>query len=490
MVSLGRLGKNVAGNEARGGMKTFFFSILGPFLRPGLSASRRDHPFEARVLVRVAWLWTLGVHVTLWVFEARGRVFWGDENRYLASAQAFLKGNSNWWPEPLWPPLQSEVLAGILKISGGRLWVIGIFQGLLLLLVALLLGDLIRRWSGSASAGRVAFWLCLSYPPLVAFTHYLWPEILHLGLMLICVWILAMRSDSRAWCGLAGVALGLALLTKSLLGPFIPILLLGALWRREKPLAKAMVLLAMMMLTILPVEWKQYERLGRPMIADSSAFNLWVGLNDRGLKNFEDEYVARAYVDYQQARGDFFQRRNELWSRSFALIRDQGIVRTLKTQICRQYFRLFDKENYLGEQLLEGAAVVQGLGYDDGRGAIALILRGASWFIYGLLLFLFPFSVVLYRWKEGRWPLILLGFLAYNLLIFFWFHVKSRYRIQLLPVFFLGAPLLSQFFFGLRREFFNDSVFRRVSALLMGFVLLFLAFGGAWVSGHVVGGIG
>ncbi len=439
--------------------------------------ARRFRP-SIRFLIIGAWLWTAGLHIALWILEFRGRALWGDENRYMDSAQALLNGSPAWWPEAFWPPLQSQVLSGLVAIGAKRVLLIGLFQTFLLVVAALVLGDLIRRWSASSRAGLFGVWLCLSYPPLVAFTHYLWPEVLHLSLFLMAIWMLCVHWESKAWNLLTGVVLGLALLTKSLLGPLIPLLLLGAFWRREKALRNAALVVLTLLLTISPVLWAQYHRLGRPMIADSSAFNLWVGLNDRGLKNFEDEYVARAYEEYRCAAGNFFQKNTELRRRSYARIREQGLVATLKSQLFRQYFRLFDKENYLGEQLLEGAAVKMGLGYRDRSSQIAGLLRVSSFLFYAVLLALFPASLLLYPWKDRRWLRLMLLFLGYNLALFFCFHVKSRYRIQLLPVLFMAAPLLSAILFGLEGRLLRGGRLRRVLAVALGALGLFLGFGG------------
>jgi len=440
-----------------------------------LEAGRLRSP--GRLLQIAAWSWTVGLHILLWVMEIRGRPLWGDEQRYMESARALLSGSPAWWPDPLWPPLPAHFLAGILSIGGPGVITIGVVQEFLLLVTALALADLIGRWSDSVRAGRIALWLCLSYPPLVAFTHYLWPEILHLSLFVMTLWILSVRWESLRWCLAAGLCLGLALLTKSLLGPFIPFLLAGAFWRRGW-LRPALVTLSLM-LTISPVLAAQYQRLGKPMIADSSAFNLWVGINDRGLKNFRDEYVARAYEDFRCTDGNFFERSASLRSRAFDEIRRRGILTTLRGQLCRQYFRLLDRESYLGEQLGQGAAVRQGLGYRAaGRG---LLLRGSSFLIYGVLLALLPASLLLYSWRDLRWVRIMLLFLVYNLALFFWLHVKSRYRIQLLPVLFMAAPMISGLLTGFEGRLRPLSRLRLLLSAAIGTLALFLAFAGPYL---------
>ncbi len=115
-------------------------------------------------------------------------------------------------------------------ISGDGMVAVHCVQTFFLFVVAVVFADLTRRWTGSRTAGNAAALLVLTYPPLAAFAHYLWPEVLHLVLGVIAVWALAVRGGSWVWCALAGIALGLALLTKSLLGPFLPVLIIAAFW--------------------------------------------------------------------------------------------------------------------------------------------------------------------------------------------------------------------------------------------------------------------
>ena len=156
------------------------------------------------------------------------RALWGDEKTYLNSAIAVLQGDPSWWPIPLWPPLYPRFLAGILAVSGGNPVGITIIQTLLLFAAALIFGDLVLRWTGSRVAGLASFLMMAGFPPLAAYSYFLWPEVLHLVLAVAAFWILVVRRGSVPWLALAGVALGLTLLTKSLLGPFVPVLLAAA----------------------------------------------------------------------------------------------------------------------------------------------------------------------------------------------------------------------------------------------------------------------
>ena len=186
----------------------------------------RIHPRVVAVAAAAVAL----VHGTLWWLYYRPvpKALWGDEMAYWRSAKALLAGDPGWWPDPLWPPLYPRLLAGIMAIGGPTVLWIQVVQTCLLAAAAVLLHDLVRRLSGSQLAAAVAAALTLGFPPLAAYAHYLWPEILHLFLFLAVLWLLTVRAERPQWCGVAGVAAGLALLTKSLLGPFLPVLVLAA----------------------------------------------------------------------------------------------------------------------------------------------------------------------------------------------------------------------------------------------------------------------
>lgn len=384
------------------------------------------------------------VHGMLWwiYYVPTTKVLWGDENTYLRSAATLLSGDSGWWPDPLWPPLYPQFVAGFLVVGNGGLLAIQLAQAVLLAVTAVVLADLVRQISGSRAAGFVAGSLTVLYPPLAGFALYLWPEVLHLFLFVAVLWILVRRSCSWSWCLAGGIAMGLALLTKSLLGPFLPVLLLAAFARRPvwPNLARAVVFTAALLMTVAPTVRHQHERTGRWMIADSSAFNLWVGLNDVARRNFEVDVVTGAYHDWVH-NGDTFAERDAAQRDEIrALLAERGWRQVMSGQLVRQYFRLFDKDSYLTDQLPGGAAVQRyGAGYQGLAPTIARLLRGGTVLSYAALLAMAPIGWAGWRFRDRRWMRVLLLFVAYNLAIFFWLHVKTRFRVQMLPVLFAGA---------------------------------------------------
>ncbi len=435
-----------------------------------------------RILATGIGLAAVGVHLGLGLVARLGgpRVLWGDEKAYIESAMAVLQGDPSWWPAPLWPPLYPRFLAGVLAVSGHHQVAITIVQTVLLFIAAAIFGDLVRRWTGAATAGMAAFLLMAGFPPLAAYGRFLWPEVLHMVLALAALWILVVRKDSPSWLFLAGISLGLALLTKSLLGPFLPVLLGAAFFGDHGPRRafRLAVVVAAIAVVIGPVMGLQYRRIGVPVIADSSAFNLWVGLNDRGVKSFDKPVAGKAYREFWDGEGTFAERNARVRHQSLQLIRERGLGPVLKAQFQKQYARLFDKDSYLTEQLPGGAALREGSGYVSLGPRLSAGVRSVSYGTYALLLLTAPLGFLVWPFAERRWPRVLLLFFVYNLALFLVLLVKSRYRIQLLPVFFLGSSAaIAWFEAGFKGRISLRTIKGRIAvAGVVSVVMLYLAF--------------
>jgi hypothetical protein len=86
--------------------------------------------------------------------------------------------------------------------------------------------------------------------------------------------------------------------------------------------------------------------------------------------------------------------------------------------------------------------------------------------------------------RDRRWLTVLLLFLVYNLAMFFWLYVKTRFRIQMMPVFFMGAgaaiAYLEAWLAGIETPS-KISRWRWVVAGGAAIVLLTVAFAGGWL---------
>ena len=367
------------------------------------------------------------------------RVESGDEVRYLAYAEtAWESGEAG--RHPLWPPLYFQVLTGAFFLGLGRLGV-QLAQLGLLWLAAWLLYDLCRHWSGSKLVGTVAGGLVLLYPPLVAFAFYFWPEILHLTLFLGALWILALRSHRFAWLFSAGVLLGLCILTKHVLRPFLPVLLLPLLFegRRTERLSRLAVVLTGFLVAVAPV----LTKLPWPIedeFTSAPVFNVWTGLNDRSRKNFVAPVVGAEFNAYEQSAPSYAKRNRLLFSKVVGLVEARGLWSVTASQLSRQYFRLFDKDSFLTDQLPGGELASSNAGYRGGPPVLLSALRWGSYILYTLVLIFAVIGIAVCPRRGRRWIWVGFAFLAYNLAIFLVLHVKSRYRIQFMPfLFFFSA---------------------------------------------------
>ncbi len=408
-------------------------------------------PLEDRkwwpVAVGLATGWVALVQMTLWWLDRYPvpRVLWGDENGYLSSAARLLAGDPGWWPEPLWPPLYSQFLAGLLWFSGGSLTAVVLIQIALLVATAVLLGDLARRVCGSRAAGIAVVVLTLGYPPLVAFSHYLWPEVLHLFLFSVLLWLMVVRGESRPWCAVAGVVLGLALLSKSLLMPFAPVFLLTMVWgsRPGQAVVRVGLVLGVAAVTVAPTVITNAERTGSPMIANSAAFNIWVGLNDVGRESFRHDVVWPEYQRWAASADTYAERDRILRSRIVEFARDRGWFAVLGNQASKQYFRLFHAGCYFTDQLVGGGAQRQsGAGYVGAGPVVSRVVKSTTMAAILLLFVAAPAGLVLGGCRSNRWVRTLVLFIVFNLALFLWLHVKTRYRIQMLPAAFVGVGCL------------------------------------------------
>jgi dolichyl-phosphate-mannose-protein mannosyltransferase len=442
------------------------------------------------------------------------RVLWGDEGMYWQAAEQLRAG-----VEPdlhlLWPPLYPRFLAMLIPLGAGTRFGVQLAQVALLGAAAMLLSRLGRallpgvETAGGIHAGDVAAALLLLDPQVAVFGAYLWPEALHLALFLFAWWALVARAHRWPWLVAAGVALGLALLAKSLLLAFVPMLLFplllfeGPPWRR---LLRPAVVAGAMALTLLPVQLHNRERYGVATVADSSAFNAWVGLNDRSRRNFVDEIVGDELGVYLRSAADPATRAAIARAKARGLIDERGVLPVLRAQLARQYFRLFDRDSFLTDQLPGGPIANHGdIGGGDGYGYVApppwlaAALRGWGWTIYGVVLVAAALAVATLRAapavvadtaatpaQRRAWLLVAALFVVYNLALLLALHVKTRYRVQMMPVLDLWAGATLVWVWSRLRRPAGGEIVQRPSpparawaaGAMLATLLLFLAFGG------------
>jgi 4-amino-4-deoxy-L-arabinose transferase-like glycosyltransferase len=367
----------------------------------------------------------------------------GDEQHYQDAALAILAGGA-WMPDTIWPPLQPLLLAAVYALFGTHLLAAQLLQTLLFIACAALLRDLWRRLGGSVAAANIAAALFLLHPGIAAYAHWLWPEIVHLFLLLAALCLLA-RAPSAGRAFAAGLCIGLAILAKSLLSVFWPAFLLVFV-RRERPhLAwrPAVLFVFALALVTAPALLHGWREHGKPMIADSSVYNLWVGLTDGWRSDYVQD-MGGATLPAFLASGATPQQRNTVYMEKIrVLVAERGVATLLADQLSRQYFRLFSAKTPLLSQL-PGPACAGHLSVYRSPPWLTRTLSLANDVVHALILAAAAFGIAGWRRKPQLPGLLVMMFLGYQFALFALIHVKARFLLPILPFLcgFAGSALV------------------------------------------------
>jgi hypothetical protein len=447
---------------------------MNPEFRHG-SVLRRPWPW----LVLAAWL--LLNAALLWIYyQPTLKPLVGDEFDYNKRALALLAGQ----PLPelfIWPPGQSGFIAAVYALFGSHVLAVQLVQiGLLVLCTGLL----VRLWHtlDSLRAAMFAGALFLLNPSTLAYAHWLWPEVTHLACLLgALTLLLTFKSRPRLRAFIAGLLIGLALLFKSLLGGLWPLFFLTFVTRRDRRFSVAWTAAAAfavgMLLVTAPALWKGQLETGHPLIADSSLYNLDVGLRDRSRSDYIDEAGLPALTAFIGSAATPQQRNAIYLEKVKAVVAERGWLDVIGEQLGSQYFRLFSAKTLLVSQL-PGPTCAGHLGaYADS--ALTSPLIGLSALTHALTLVSCAFGLALWR----RWRLPLAAFcavyLAYQLALFLGLHVMERYFFQMQP---LLCGFGGSFLAALAGRDHTDSVlaFKRWR-LLLGGLLAAVLLGLGWL---------
>ena len=430
--------------------------------------------FALALLLNISLLW---LH-----YNPARKVLVGDENYNYAVARALAAGEE-FNPDPAWPPLYVNALAGVFSFGGSGYGFVQAVQIAMWLLAALFFYRIALRllpWRGAALAGLILF---LFSPELIFFSHSLWPEIPHLFFFLAAIWLLVCHGRRTGAVALAGGILGLGLLTKLLVLPFVPALLFFVVFLNQgswlNRILRGAVFGLALFVTVLPTMLGNLDRHGRFMIADSSVFNLWVGLNDRSPVDYENDITEREYRLFRRSAGNIGAQ-NDLYREKISrLVSERGLARTLGGQISKQYFRLFDCRTFFTTQLPGGPRGA----YTFDSAALGTGLRLWSFVMHALLVTAFGVGACLIRWRPVGWTHCILLFVAYNLALFLFLHTKTRYFVQIVPMMALFAGVAVE---SLRRRIsgapsewrrsFTLNAPRLACGLVLAVLFLFLSF--------------
>jgi 4-amino-4-deoxy-L-arabinose transferase-like glycosyltransferase len=384
-------------------------------------------------------LWYAGVH--------NGRsAFFADEGDYYARAirMAFGAGYS----DDFWlirPPLVVWWLAAIFKATA----LVGLPQHILLatrliqiglsLAVTALLYDTGRLIYGRA-AGR---WAAAGWAVLFAFVRLpalLLVENLFLALFSLVLWALARyqlgRQSGQAglrWIAIAGLALGVATLSRSTLLWFLPVFAwwLWQIERRQQPAAAALriaggrwlILAGLTLLMIAPWTWRNYRAYHALVPVDTMlGANLWLDADEIDSRRGDNpKIIALQAIPDPVARDDYA--RAQAWD---VLRRDPAAkIRRSWAQV-QHALRLEFMANFFDRPSLDSEPLRQVWPLAAPSDLLTVVLLLAT--VWG------AFS----PYTRGPFKTGLLCWLALNLAVIVVFHSETRY---LLPIYHAGLLL-------------------------------------------------
>ena len=226
-------------------------------------------PRPARVLLLLAFVLRLTV---VWAAVDLELVL--DELDYVKRARFILENGH--LPDAFRPPVYPSLLAATFGLTGVSPTAVRGLQACLGTATAALLYHWLRGHVGERGA-LLSLGVFAVYPTIVGFTHFLFTETLYLGALVAALALLCPAEDRPVRPIGAGLVLGLAGLTRSLMVPLLPIVALGIglLTRSGRTSARFFGTAAVVLLP-----WMAHNLVvtGSPTVLEiSNGYNLWKG---------------------------------------------------------------------------------------------------------------------------------------------------------------------------------------------------------------------
>jgi 4-amino-4-deoxy-L-arabinose transferase-like glycosyltransferase len=190
------------------------------------------------------------------------------------------------------PPLYPLFLMSVYRIAGKEYIFVRLIQALMGVGVCFFTYAIALRLYGPR-AGIAAGLIVACYPSLILYTCLLMSENLFIFLLAASLWLLLGTAQNRtSSCFTAGVLLGLACLTRSVLVGFIPLAALWLMGRRGRIAALLCMLGAVCTITPWTVRNGHFYR--RFVLIDSyGGYNFLIGNNPEATGRQDREVVAR-----------------------------------------------------------------------------------------------------------------------------------------------------------------------------------------------------
>jgi hypothetical protein len=366
----------------------------------------------------------------------------GDEVHYFAVANRIAAGEAV-QPDPLWPTLPSKAMGSLFAMFGPRVLIVQAIQIAMWLASAWFFYRICRALLPLPGAALIAVGLYLLSPELMGYSHLLWPEVPHLFLFLAGLQLLIDHGNRNLAVMVSGALFALAILTKLVLIPLLPVVAIflaantAGGWGPRS--IRILLFTAVIGVCVTPTLLENREIHGRVMIADSTVFNAWVGLNDVSPVDYRSAIALREHRSFRSSADDP-EARNRIYRRKILeLVREKGVIGTLRDQLGRQYFRLFHYETMFTTQLPGGPRS----SYRFESPLLVALIHGWAHLFHALVLGAGVLGLCFLRVRRLDWLLFLPVFGVVSLGGFLVLHVKTRYLLPHFPLLMLfsGAVL-------------------------------------------------
>ncbi|MBY0278025.1 glycosyltransferase family 39 protein [Candidatus Binatia bacterium] len=357
----------------------------------------------------------------------------GDEVYYVKQAQALVDAGT--YPGALRPPLQSALIASVFLVHGTSV-AAARFVGIFVSLVTVALVVEVARARLGTRAAVAAGVLCALHPSLLHYSHLLWSENLYAMLLMATVCCLERfdRLRVHGWLVGAGIALGLAALTRETALYLVPVAM-AWLWKADGLRARPPLLLLLgAALVVAPWMLRNAALYGGPPTISTNRWRMIA----QGNVAEEARRQLRA-----RAGEDFVYRR-----RRDTVVREQ-IARTiaLRAIVERQPWWLFEKIHQSTRDLL--LTKLQLARYAKRRwlpadrlGLARIVVR-----VDQLMLALLVCAGIAGAWLAGAGRLqgLVVAILLTHWLIFVVAFAHNRFLVPLLPLLaLLAGPMLTR----------------------------------------------
>jgi len=271
----------------------------------------------------LAWLFvfTLLTHLPILVLvglDPNRTFFGGDSHQYHVLATNLLdrgifslQTSPPYEPDIFRTPGYPLFMAAIYGISGHSLLALAVVQVLLAACTTVLLAGLAYRLRRSRAVAITAAVIWAITPIRALFSGMIAPETLFTSLLILILYCLIQPNDSSRWwhAALAGLAYGLAVLTRPIGIILIPILILVLLWQHPprqwlRTLVAAILAVGLVLMPWLVRNYRLYRRI---TLSSIGGFNLLfyttasVIAHEAGVSFLDgQELVGSYYQDYLQ----------------------------------------------------------------------------------------------------------------------------------------------------------------------------------------------